>query len=277
MLKLPIFPFRMPYFFFTLNFRPTEYLVKVKTLEQEESILARIREIFGGVAPNFSILEHQVDIKMQMEYFEFTKSQLPVAAPELLLKEEKQLYDETVNFESKKMLLVRLAAVEKPEAYRILERFVAQAPNELKDWAIMAVQECRMLLETRILDEQQVFISTGLGGKKGKLRYFIVAFSEDGEPFTETQQRLVRSEFEYALKRFKSEIEELQFPKHYFTLVALVPLHVQVRQPFQVAIEECNSLGPFIKKGFLITNVKVLDDAEIEEILNDTYNPTKYK
>ena len=265
----------MPYFCFTLNFRSEGYLVKLKKMEQEESILARIRDIIGDATPKFSILEHQVDIKMQMEYFEFTKSQPPVSDPELLLREEEQLYDENVNFESKKTLLVRLAAVERPETYRILERFAAQAPTELKEWAIMAVQECRMLLETRILEEQQVFISTGLGGRRGKLRYFVVAFSEDGKPFTETQQRLVRGEFEYALKRFKSEIEELQFPKHYFTLVALVPLNVSVRQPFQVAIEECNSLGAFIKQGFLITNVKVLDDAEIVEMLSDTHNQTQ--
>jgi len=238
-------------------------------LKEDDNILARIREILGSSSTNFSILEHQVDIKLQMEYFEYSKSRKDTRAPEHILSDEAKLYDNDISLEDKKTLLVRLASVEKPEAYRILERFMADAPVELRDWAIMATQESRMLLETHLLDEQQVYISTGLGGKDGKLRYFIVAFSEDEMPFTPSQRKLIESEFSYSLRLNESEVEKLEFYDTYFTLVALVPLSVKVRLPFQMAIDECNSLGRFIKDAFIITNVKELDEFEIDEIVRN--------
>jgi hypothetical protein len=97
----------------------------------------------------------------------------------------------------------------------------------------------------------------------------VVAFSDDENPFSDTQQRLVKSEFDYSLKRFNAEIEEIRFIDNYFSIVAIVPLSVPIRQPFRMAIYECNSLGRFIKSGFLITNVKILSTAEISEIVRE--------
>lgn len=243
-------------------------------MDNNDNILERIREILGGAASNFSILEHQVDVKVQMEYFEFSKNHPPDIDHEKLLAQESVLYSDDADLNEKKSLLVGLASIEKPEAYRVLERYSIESPAEIKDWAIMAFQESRMLLETRLLDEQQVFISTGLGGKGGKLRYFVVIFSTSNNEFTTTQQRLIKSEFEFNLKRFHSEIEETLFFKHYATIIALVPLSVHVKQPFETAISECNSLGEFLQTGFLITNVKVLDDKEIEDLIKNP--PKKY-
>ncbi len=244
-------------------------------MDNNDNILERIKEILGGSASNFSILEHQVDVKVQMEYFEFSKNHPPDNDAEKLIAQESMLYSNSTEIEEKKSFLVNLATVEKPEAYRVLERFSTKAPAELKDWAVMAFQESRMLLETRLLDEQQVFISTGLGGKGGKLRYFVVIFSVSNEEFTTTQQRLVKSEFEFNLRRFHSEVEEIKFFGHYATLISLVPLSVHVKQPFETAIMECNSLGEFIQVGFLITNVKVLNDKEIMDLIKNP--PQKYQ
>jgi hypothetical protein len=238
-------------------------------LVDEDNILDRIREILGGSSVNFSILEHQVNIKVQMEYFEFSKAHLPSEDHKEVISQEDKLYSEEATNYEKKALLVNLASIDKPEAYRVLERFSVKAPAELKDWAVMATQESRMLLETRLLDEQQVFISTGLGGKGAKLRYFVVIFSKSGSPFTSTQEKLIRSEFEFGLRRFHSEIEEISFINNYFTILALVPLSVQVRKPFQSVIDECNSLDSFIKSSFLITNVQVLSESEIYEVLQN--------
>jgi hypothetical protein len=238
-------------------------------LNNEDNILQRIRDFLGNSAENFSILEHQVDVKVQMDYFEFSRNHPPSDDVSLVLSQEPELYLQEAELDHKKAILVSLASIEKPEAYRVLERFVSNAPAELKDWATMAFQESRMLLETRLLDEQQVFISTGLGGKGSKLRYFVVLFSQSEDEFTQTQMKVMRSEFEFILRRFHSEIEDIRFFSKYATIVALVPLNVPVKQPFQLSIEECNSLGPFIQQGFIITNVKILSESEIEEVLKN--------
>jgi len=239
-------------------------------VEEQDNIFDRIQEILGSFGGNLSILEHQVDVKVQVEYFEFSRNLQRDFDPEQVMLQEKHLYDPEVSIESKKELLVSFASIDKPEAFRVIERFVQNASFDLKDWAILSLQESRLLLESRLLDEHQVFISTGLGGLKGKLRYFIALFSESNNEFSDIQKNLIKSEFEFIFPKYEAEIEKVEYFLNYATVVALIPLNVPVKDPIQSAVDECNNLGNFIKKGFLITNVKILTTIEIESLLNNT-------
>ncbi len=205
-----------------------------------------------------------------MEYFDFSRNIRRDFDSELVLNREQELYTDEVSLESKRELLVSLASIDKPEAYRIIERFVKVAPNELKDWAILSLQESRLLLESKLLEENQVFISTGLGGLRGKLRYFIALFSESNSTFSDIQRNLIKSEFDYIFPKFEAEVEKVDFFSNYATIVALIPLNIPVKDPIKSAIDECNNIGNFIKQGFLITNVKILAPFEIESLLNNT-------
>lgn len=238
-------------------------------MEQEGNIFDKIQEILGGFSGNLSILEHQVDVRVQMEYFDFSRNVKRDFDPEMILKQEENLHSADFINESKKELLVSLASIDKPEAYRAIERFIQVAPAELKDWAILALQESRMLLESRFLEENQVYISTGLGGLRGKLRYFIALFSESSNEFSEIQRNLIKSEFEFIFPRYEAEIESVSFFNNYAAVVALIPMNIPVEDPIKFAIGECNNLGHFIKQGYLITNVKILTDMEIDGILNN--------
>jgi hypothetical protein len=239
-------------------------------LEDQDNIFDKIQEILGSFSGNFSILEHQVDVRVQIDYFDFSRNLRRDFDPDLLLKQEENLYNPEIGIESKKELLVSLASIDKPEAYRIIERFVPKASSNLKDWAILSLQESRLLLESKLLEENQVFISTGLGGLRGKLRYFIALFSESSSEFSEIQRNLIKSEFDFIFPRYEAEVESVEFFTNYATVVALIPLNVPVQDPIKSAIGECNNLGNFIKQGFLITNVKILNELEIESLLNNT-------
>ncbi len=237
-------------------------------MDLNDNILQRIREIIGDNAENFSILEHQVDVSIQMEYFEFSRNQVVDLSFDDLIPKLDLFQSPDVDIETKKKMLVQLASFDKPEAYRALEKLAVNPPSDIKDWVSMALHESRMLLESRLMEEQQVFISTGLGGKGLKLRYFVVVFSSSNLEFTQTQKNLISSEFEFFLRRLNCELETIDFNKNYAALIALVPLSVPVRQPFQLAIDECNTLGQFLQKEFIITNVKILTDTDIEDVLN---------
>jgi len=239
-------------------------------LENQDNIFEKIQSILGNFNVNFSILEHQIDVRLQMEYFDFSRNIRRDFDSELVLNREQELYTDEVSLESKRELLVSLASIDKPEAYRIIERFVKVAPNELKDWAILSLQESRLLLESKLLEENQVFISTGLGGLRGKLRYFIALFSESNSTFSDIQRNLIKSEFDYIFPKFEAEVEKVDFFSNYATIVALIPLNIPVKDPIKSAIDECNNIGNFIKQGFLITNVKILAPFEIESLLNNT-------
>jgi hypothetical protein len=239
-------------------------------LENQDNIFEKIQEILGNFSLNISILEHQVDVRVQMEYFDFSRSLRRDFDPDLVLNQEGDLYNEEVSLDSKRELLVSLASIEKPEAYRIIEKFIPKAPPELKDWSILSLQESRMLLESKLLEENQVFISTGLGGLRGKLRYFIALFSESNNEFSEIQRNLIKSEFDYIFPKYDAEVEKIEFINNYASIVGLIPLNIPVKDPIKSAIDECNNLGNFIKQGFLITNVKILSTLEIENLINNT-------
>jgi len=91
-------------------------------------------------------------------------------------------------------MLVKLASINSVEAFRTIERYLKEPNHSLRDWAKLAFQESKLLLESKLLDENQVLISTGLGGKGMKLRYFTVILSDTGENLTKIQKKIINSE-----------------------------------------------------------------------------------
>ncbi|MBN1989216.1 MAG: hypothetical protein JW783_07475 [Bacteroidales bacterium] len=238
-------------------------------MDDNDNIFERIQEILGKTGGGYSILEQQVDVNLQMEYFNFSRErrEKPFLGDMLILIND--LYNDKSSVEAKRGFLVDLASVDKPEAYRAIEKFVTDGLPELKDWAILALQESRMLLESRLLDEEQIFISTGLGGQKDKLRYFVAYVSISEEGFTAGQRNALESEVKFCLARHESLLETFVVEGKFAMLLALVPLHVPVQDPFKMILNECNALGEFIREGFIITNVKILSPEEIQAYLDE--------
>jgi len=169
--------------------------------------------------------------------------------------------------DQKKKLFAKLASIENVEAYRFIENYLKEGHLEIRNWAILALQESRMLLESKLLDENQVFISTGLGGRDSKLRYFVVLIRRDSGRFTELQQKIIKNEFEICLKNYNAEIENLSYLENFATLLVMIPLRVPLKDVFREAIQECNQYGDFLKSNFIVTNVRELGMDEIEDFL----------
>lgn len=236
-------------------------------MEEEENIYDKIQEIFGQFPDNLNILEESINIDLQMEYFEFSKKIKKDLVSENILKSKEQLFQKDLAVSARKKLLVQLASVEEVEAYRAIEKYLKEPDAELKEWAILAFQESRMLLQSKFLDENQVFISTGLGGKGASLRYFVVLISSDDSLFSELQQKIIRNEFEYTLKKHKGEIESLQFEENFATMLTILPIKASIRDIFKEAISESNQYGNFLKANFIVTNVKKLNIEEIKDFI----------
>ncbi|HEC41194.1 MAG TPA: hypothetical protein ENI20_00005, partial [Bacteroides sp.] len=145
-----------------------------------ENIYDKIQEIFGESPGTLSILEEKVDIDLQMEYFELSKSVKRNINEKVVFEEKQEIYNPLWTKKQKKKLLAQLASLESVQAYRFIEAYLKNCNEEIRNWAILALQESRMLLESKLLDENQVFISTGLGGRDSKLRYFVVLICKDG-------------------------------------------------------------------------------------------------
>lgn len=235
---------------------------------EENNNLKKIQEAIESLPENFSVLEEQIDVELQMEYFEYTKDKSNNEAIEDFDEAEKQLYDPEIPDDDKKRLLVRLAGHDKVEAFRMIERFQKQAEGVLRSWAILAIQESRMILQSSLLDEQQVFISTGLGGKGQNIRYFITLLNEDIDiEFTDTQKKLLESEFQFFLNESEGVLEEIKFENGFALGLFLFPLKKNLQDIFRSFIDECNQYGNFLREDVIITNVKKLSIDEIKEFL----------
>jgi hypothetical protein len=233
----------------------------------EEYLYGKIQEALKNIPENFNILEEQIDVRLQMDYFGYSGKLRDEEDMSEILADGDLLFDPEVSGEYKKKILVALASSAKVENFRMIEKYLKDPDPELKDWAVLALQESRMLLQSSLLDEQQIFISTGLGGKGRSLRYFVVFLNKDGNILTEMQKNLLKDELKYALDQQEGELEDFQELIDFTTATVILPIKAQLKDIFRGVIDECNQYGNFLEDDMVITNVKKLNTAEILEVL----------
>lgn len=245
------------------------------------NILEHLGEILKNNPQHLTIVEEQIDIDIQMEYFKVSRSIKESKDAVIDVADKEKLADEAVSRDEKKQILSQLATLENVEAYRAIEAFYnAETDSFMQSWSALALKESKMMLESSLLDEKQILISTGLGGKKSKLRYFIVFVSKSGEMFNETQQKVIKSEVEFVLNENRSDVESIDFDENYSKIVSLIPLDIPIKETITSVIDECNLYGDFIMHNFIITNVKKLSTQEISDFLlsddNDDEDDEEY-
>lgn len=237
----------------------------------QEKIYKQIQDAINNLPDNFSILEEQIDVELQIQYFNFSKDLKNELSKEYILERKADLFDDNIPIIEKKNLLVLLASVNEVEAYRAIEKYAKNPQSELKDWSILALQESRMLMQSTLLDEQQVFISTGLGGQGQKLRYFVVLRSKDYRvPLTKVQKQLIESELKYNLEKHDGAFEEIVFEDGFAKGLFLIPLKSNLQEIFSSLIEECNQYGDFLDEDVILTNVRKLESDEIRGFLENS-------
>jgi len=232
-----------------------------------ESIYRKIQEFFGGLDNNFSLMEDPVDVVTQVHYFEVSGALRGIVEEKCMLDRKNELFDPAMNIDEKQLLLVQMASVPNPEIYRALETYAKSPDAGLKDWSKLALQENKLLLESHLLDSRQVFISTGLGGKGHKLRYFVVLINKNGDNLKPFEQKVLQDEMSYALQRYEGEMEKLSFMRQFTTMSVVLPISSDLTKLFRDGIEECNQFGDFLATDFIVTNMKELSEEEIQDAL----------
>jgi len=236
----------------------------------KEGIFDELSSYFEDKPDNFNIFEEEIDVDVQMEYYKYMEKIAQEIEDEIDLPENAEiLFSPNSSEKDKKKMLVLLSNVNEVEAYRTIEKFVKSGDKELRSWAIIAMQQSRMLLESSLLDEKSVFISTGLGGKGKKLRYFCVLFTKDVDELSESHKKILKNEIEFAFKKADAELENIEYTNSLACFKALIPIETNLRELFDNIIAEVNNYGNFLNQNMIVTNVKSLTVEEINEILKD--------
>jgi len=239
-------------------------------MKEQDDALRRFYDSFRKMKGRLHILEHRVPVEEQMRYFRYSnrirKEKHEVKDDDCELYET-GLYSEELPNDEKKKILSILASSKQVWAYRLLESYVQQPSEELVGWAYMALMESRISIESELSDERQIYVSTGLGGRGEKLRFYILVISSGGASFLDYQRGVVRSELEYVFSKNDCDIERLTVEDRYVELVALIPVSVDIRGALENAISECNLYGRFLSEVFTITNVKEFSREDVAKIL----------
>ena len=218
----------------------------------------------------YHVLEQRVSVELQMEYFKYSQQLRKTAT---IMSDAdfdsyiESLSDPTLELAKKKSALSSLAISRQVKAYRFLEDYVHKADDDVRDWAAMALMECRISLESELSDERQVYISTGLGGKGEKLRFFILMIANELKDFADYQKEMIEREFPFALNEAGCDIERLTIKEKYAELLILMPMRRDVKSIFDRVISECNQYGNFLSTVYTITNVKELSEEEIDLVI----------
>jgi len=240
-------------------------------MSSQKDLFDKIQKIYQKNPNRLNIIEEQIDLDIQMNYFKrsgMLKKQV-VTLDEVLAKVP-VLYDPDARLEEKRDILILLASFEDIETFRFLEKYKNEAVGEIKLWASMAYRESKLLLESSLLeDDERILISTGLGGKGTKLRYFICLVHKNEEFFTETQERIIRNELASSMERHDAELESFSVENHLLKMFLLVPINEQVKDIVNDIIDACEELGNFLDNHIIITNVRAFSNDEISQIVHD--------
>ena len=246
-------------------------------MKEEGDVFKKFRDSFSKMDGHFHILEQRVPVELQMEYFKYSEQvRKERAKPDLNDMDYTAFRESLSNLESttdyKKYILSMLATSREVKAYRMLEDYVQHPDEDVSNWAYMALMESRISLESELSDEKQIYISTGLGGKGEKLRFYVLMLSRDRKPFLEYQRKVIEREFAYFLPKADCEIERLTIGEQYVELVFLIPVRADIKLTLDKVINECNQYGDFLSDIFTITNVKELTEQEVTDIINKNGN-----
>ena len=238
---------------------------------EEKHFYQNIQRVLESLPENFSILEEQIDIDIQVKYFKLAKKIRSKTDANESFEHSEDLFSDEITEKRKREILLSIAAIDDVKAFRTIEKFAEIAGGELKQWAILALQESRMLIQSSLLDEQQVFISTGLGGKGQKLRYYVVFVNKNqNEILSGPQQKLLKDELIFELKQNDGEFETMDFSEGFSTVLVMLPLQSDLKNIFRNVIDECNQYGDFLDDDMIVTNVKIMSRNEIVEMLKNS-------
>jgi len=225
-------------------------------------------EALSQIPDRFIVAEEELDWAVREEYAKYVQRLLSSQPQKAWLEARRILFDSTAPLEAKREALARLALSGTVDAYRAIEQYVKEPDPALAQWGKIALYECRMALESELLEAPVGIVSTGLGGAQHRLRY-LVAIGLSCGPLHDAQQRRVESTWRTICERHDSVLEHVNFHPNHVILTLLVSMETAVGTVIDVGIAAANGDAPILRQTYFVTNVAVPTEEEIQHVLEE--------
>jgi hypothetical protein len=236
-------------------------------MRNNNDVFKEFQQSLRGLDGNLHVLETSIPVEKQMEYFKYSEKVRILSKNETVEEQIDVLNSIDSTYEAKKYAMTFLAVSRDVKAYRALETYCKNQEENITDWASLSLLQAKITLESEFSDEKQVFISTGLGGRGSKLRFYAFFKSSDLSPFSNYQRDLIEKEIPFTIRQYRGEMEKITIESNYFSILFLISLQMDIKEMLKSAVAECNEYGDFINAHFVITNVKVFSPEDIRKEL----------
>lgn len=222
-------------------------------------------DILSEMPEQLSILKEDINPSVSQDYVRFAEMiEGKTSTRAEIAQKEQDLFDTEVSPEEKKKSLVLLATQGTAETCLAIGRFIETATTELKDWGILALEQCLLSAESDLVERSADMIISGLGEEDARLRYFVAISAQKRSDLTAHQEMIERS-FIAVCEIFDTVLESIEIQPDYATLLILVPLEIAVGTVVEKGIAESNRAGDWIEENYFATNTHI---PEREELLS---------
>lgn len=210
-----------------------------------------IRKILDSIPEELRVIGDKINQSAIEEFYDLNGQ----------IGDDEREVESTQNLNKEK--LVRLARNGDVKSYRRIEEIIQKTENsDLEEFGYVALKFARINLENQLSDEPIGFISSGLGGKGNKLRYYFVIKS--AEKISEEREQIINDELRLICLNSDSEFETIENFGNYVLVKILVSVDFAIGSVIEDLIDRCN----FADKEYFCTNVEKPTNELIEKWIN---------
>ena len=222
---------------------------------------SEIENLLKSIPNDFRAMENKISTKAIDEYYEIANELKGKNKAEIIQNQNK--WRELKFSKEVKELLVYLSEIGDVKSYRKIEKIMKSGKSEILDFSYVALKFARLNLENNLFNEPIGFISTELGGKGNKLRYYFVVKSKD-KIEKEKESKLI-NELKNICNQDYSEIEEIENHGRYILVKILVSIDIAIGNIIEKLTNKC----VFLDEEYICDNVEKPTTKFIEKWMSN--------
>lgn len=225
---------------------------------------AEIESLLDSIPNEFRVIENKIDAKVMEEYYTIAESLEDKTQDSIIINKNNQT--ESSSKDDIKKLLVRLSKIGDVKSYRKIEEIIESCKPEILDFSCVALNFARLNLESNLSDEPVGFISTALGGKGKKLRYYFIVTSK--ERIDEDKELEIIRELNNICIKDNSELEEIENHGNYMLVKILVSMDFAIGNVIDKLTGNCS----FLDKEYMCTNLEKPTKEFVKRWMNGEFD-----